>query len=51
MEIEIKYYKGDVDCFGNHITEDRYIIVDSNNIDIYGEHFDLKTAKELTAKN
>lgn len=47
MKLQLYYEAGDFDYLRNEITENRYIIVDKNGMDLYGEHFDLKTAKEL----
>lgn len=47
MKPQLYLYEGSADYDGTEITEDRYIIVDENGIDLYGEHFSLQTANEL----
>jgi len=47
MTSQLIYTQGETDSFNNPITEDRYIILDENGFDVYGEHFDLNTTNDL----
>lgn len=47
MKKELYLYEGSTDYLGVEITEDRYIIVDDEGMDLYGEHFSLEEVNEL----
>ena len=47
MTTQLFLSKGECDYLGNIAIEDRYIVIDENDIDAFGEHFSLKTANEL----
>ena len=43
-------FEGDNDFNGNIITEDRFIILDSEGFDLYGEHFSKSETINLLNK-
>lgn len=47
MTTQLFLSKGECDYLGNIATEDRYIVIDENGNDAFGEHFPLDTVNEL----
>ena len=47
MTTQLFLSKGECDYLGNIAIEDRYIVIDENDNDAFGEHFTLDTANEL----
>jgi len=47
LKIELYLYEGSLDWDNSLVREDRYIIVGSEGLDLYGQHFCLAEAQEL----
>lgn len=47
MKKELYLYEGQLDWDDSLTTEDRYIIVDNEGLDLYGQHFSSEEVNEL----
>lgn len=47
MTKQLYLYEGSLDWDNSLITEDRYIIVDTEGMDLYGQHFTEEEANEI----
>ena len=45
--IQIYDYKGNIDCFGRKNTEDRYIVLNAQEMDEIGSNFTREEAEEM----
>lgn len=49
--VQLHLRAGDVDYLGNLWTEDRFIVVDQEGFDLYGEHLPLEDVEDIISSN